>query len=238
MDCTTKALKSKGDTYDIKHVFPVITKWNQRTLPTYKQVIGLVRNKVNSLRSYDNAITHVASQLHEHWIKCNLYPVSHKTTRIRVAKVIDEFRLISRTPDIKKGKTWQDKYQNLKENANKLFDIFNEDPEQIKKLEIQYGIPMLPTDYQFLELMRSNNKGMCQRKDHTNWHLEEEQNMKKKEKYLISQTNISDTVSSLILTDDSATDDEYHVDDTNYSIMQSDSICDETSKAKKKSKIL
>ena len=47
MDFNSKVLRTKGleDSYDIKEVFPVIKKWDEKKLPTYKEVIGLVRKK-------------------------------------------------------------------------------------------------------------------------------------------------------------------------------------------------
>ena len=137
MDFKSKVLRSKGleDTYDIEEVFPIIKKWDEKKLPTYKEVIGLVREKIDKGYPYDEAITGVSLCLHKHWIKCNIYPITYVSTKARLTKVINEFRTITRTHESKRGKLWRAKYHDLKNKATKLFDIFNENPKKRKKLE-------------------------------------------------------------------------------------------------------
>ena len=241
MDLNSKLLRSKGETYDnIETIFVVIGKWNNQKLPTYKEVIGLVRKNVDTGskydKAYDKAIAKVAVQLHKHWIKCKIYPVTYVATKARLAKVINEYRTISRTHNSKKGKMWQDRYLALKDKANKLFDIFNEDPAKRKQQEKEHGIPMMSEDYQYLEHMRRDRKGSCETNTDIKWHQLEEKRMMKRDRYLARQTGESATVSSSVLSDDSSTDDVFHVEDNDYSLAQSDSLNEKTSNARKQAK--
>ena len=156
-----------------------------------------------------------------------------------MAKVINEYRTISRTHNSKKGKMWQDRYLALKDKANKLFDIFNEDPAKRKQQEQEHGIPMISEDYQYLELLRRDCKGSCETNKSnidSKWHQLEEKRMMKKDRYVARQTGESATVSSSVLSDDSSTDDVFHAEDNDYSLAQSDSLNETTSNARKQQK--
>ena len=139
-----KALRSKGtlEETDISEVFPTIDRFQKEKLPTYKEVIGLVRNFAKE-ETYDKAISLVTSVLLEHWVSRNIYTVSRPMIKTKLKTVFTEFRSIQRTHKSKQGETWKKRFQSLKTKQNTLFDIFCEDEHQRAKLEKQYGIPVL-----------------------------------------------------------------------------------------------
>lgn len=202
-----KALRSKGRlAEDLFEAYPKTDSFPKEKLPTHSEVIGLVRNLAEiDNNGFDAAIGEVSSILHEHWVSRNIYPVTKKVIRNKIKKEVTEFRYITRTDPRKRGETWLSRSHDFIEKRNILFDIFCESELQRHKLEQEYGIPMLPEDYQYLESMRSDRKAKCELCVDAKWHHQVKKQKERHDRYVEIQYGQSSTLSSteLKLSDDS-----------------------------------
>lgn len=130
---SSRSLRSKAELTELTEIYPMC----KYKLPTYKEVIGVVRHE-NQSSPFQKAISDVSTTLFNHWISRNVYPYTVVGIKKKLAKEVDEFRYITKTAPSKRGKTWQSRYQAFSNKANKLFDVFCENKEQREKLEEEY----------------------------------------------------------------------------------------------------
>ena len=229
-------LRSAESIYDVDvyELCPEIQNFNKHKLPTIKEVIGLVRHRqsVSKVGSYDTALRQVAEELRIHWISHNVYPITKKSVVTRLQKTFNCFRKLSRTDISKRKDTWLEDYEDFKATAGKLFDIFNEDESQRKKLEDQYGVPMMDDEYDYLQSMRSDRKAECRGKD-SKWHRDEEKNKSQRQDYINKQNSSFQTVTANDLSGQSEDSDDNQTEcDSDFIIEHSGA--NESPPAKKK----
>ena len=85
---------------------PIDHHFNKYKLPTYLEIIGLVK-KFNQTKTYNNAIIHVANMVWKHWIDLNIYPISLKYVKNQIRREVDGYKRLKKLiilREVKSGK--------------------------------------------------------------------------------------------------------------------------------------
>ena len=216
MDVGTKATRSGGSIMiDLETEYPLIDNFDKHKLPTYKDIVGMIR-KLNLKKTYDDCTNDVANIVWKHWTDRNVYPQTILTVKKKVAKVVEIFQNLKNTPDYKRKQGWINKAKEFNNNKEKLFDIFCKDNVARGKLEKLNKIPMQEEDFQYLKSMRTDRKAKCESKTDKVWHDKENKRLEKRERYL--QTQSGTIVTAVSVEDDESSSnsdntEDYQLDD-------------------------
>ena len=72
-----------------------------------------------------------------------------------------EFKQIEHYPKSKRGKAFQKKVMQFTENLDKLFNVFNKNEQQRKKMEKLHKLRMNDADWAFYHDRRGSRIGKC-----------------------------------------------------------------------------
>ena len=90
-DNSAKKTRSTGlIAIDLETEYPLFNRFDKSKLPTYKEVLGLYRTTFKT-KTKDNSINEVANILWNHWKDRNVYPVTMRSVKNRVKKLVDEY---------------------------------------------------------------------------------------------------------------------------------------------------
>ena len=96
-----------------------------------------------------NAVQTVSNQLFDIWIQSNVYPISLQAISRRIFKLANEFQKIQHYPTTKKGAAFEKRVDDFTKNIDELYDVFNKNEQQRKKLEKTYKLRMNESDWNF-----------------------------------------------------------------------------------------
>ena len=141
--------------------FPPIERFHHRAkLPTHKDVIGVMRYMTNKKHAINMVAQEVAKRVYSKWYHDSVFCHSLSTIRRRVDSVWKIYTDYKRRG--KETGAAADKYRELKENADKLFDVYTEDKaRQAVCEEKEFGVKMSENEYKYLEDMRGERKMEC-----------------------------------------------------------------------------
>ena len=115
----------KSNTFvNVYDLCPNVTSLNRKKLPLLKEVIGLVLHYVDENRSYDQSTVMVSHILYKHWIDQNVYPITRQGILKKLKKSVELFEKLAQTSVHKRGKTWQEQYEDFRKASYLLFDVF------------------------------------------------------------------------------------------------------------------
>ena len=113
-------------------------------LPTNKSIIGVLRNLTEKKFSHDVAIAEVSKLVYAKYFHDTVYCQSKSTIRRKMKKLWDTFKegrkrwAAGRTD----GKAIES-YNQLRESAEELFDVYPEDEARKKVCEKEWGVKMI-----------------------------------------------------------------------------------------------
>ena len=115
------------------------------------------------MTSKEWAAEHVAEELCEHWIWCNIYPKHTKNTTKLVLSLYHEFKKLQATPKDRRTNKWVEvKVQPFMKYLEEGLDIRTLDIAYRKKQEEQHGVKETEMENAFWEdQMRGNKIGHC-----------------------------------------------------------------------------
>ena len=141
--------------------FPLIERFQQRgKLPTNKDVIGVMKFLTHNKTAHGLAATEVAKRVYSKWFHDSIYCHSLSTIKRRVEgifKVVINYKKQGRET----GAT-AEKYRELSESADKLFDIYTEDKKRQQVCEEkEFCMKMSEKEFIYLEDMRGPRRMEC-----------------------------------------------------------------------------
>lgn len=143
----------KDDIYVPVNTFP------PSKLPTIKDVIQCMLRESN-FKSPSTA-RQISLELVDHWLFCNVYPISTARVQKLLLDLINCFDKLLRYPKSKRGLKWNNDVDIFNQESSKLFDIFCDNQQRRSELEKIHRLRMAPDDYLFYEDQKSNRIGQC-----------------------------------------------------------------------------
>ena len=237
---SSKSTRSGGSiVIDLETEYPGIDNFDKQKLPAHKEIVGMAK-KLNENKTWENSIKEVSNKVWNHWIERNVYPISFLSVKKRVQKEVETYKDLRKKHSIGRSNTqsWKDKANRFIQKKNKLFDIFCEDRDVRKKQEEKYKILMQPEDFQYLESMRTDRKGICESKTDKEWHEKENKKQEKREHFLHTQYTAKPIAVPLEHDDSSSNSDkteEYLPEDEKYDSSPRKRARDSNTAGRKKS---
>ena len=108
-----------------------------------------------------NAVQTVSNELFDIWIQSNVYPISLQAISQRIFKLANEFQKIQHYPTTKKGAAFEKRVNDLTKNIDELYNVFNKNEQQRKKLEKTYKLRMNESDWNFYHDQCGLRIGKC-----------------------------------------------------------------------------
>lgn len=141
--------------------FPPMERFHQRNkLPTYKDVIGVMRNLTSQSHPPNKAAMEVAKRVYSKWYHDSIFCHSMSTIKRRVEGVWQIYYIHRKRARETGGAA--DKFRELKDKADMLFDMYTEDKirQQVCE-EKEFGVKMSDQEFKYLEDMRGERKMEC-----------------------------------------------------------------------------
>ncbi|XP_076062411.1 uncharacterized protein LOC143037746 [Oratosquilla oratoria] len=133
-------------------------------LPTGKDVIQnmlyLLRPKRagQAQRSKDAAAQLLAELVQEHWLFCNLYTIHTRHIKKHILKLYGEFVTLIQTRKQRQSDSFQARAAGFNERMKQLMDVFCQDSEIRKKMELKHRLEMVEMEWAFLEDQKTQKK--------------------------------------------------------------------------------
>ena len=141
--------------------FPPIERFHHKAkLPTYKDIIGVIRYMTNQKHPTNMVTQEVAKRVYSKWYHDCIFCHSISTIKRRVDaawKVYYDYKKRCKETGVA-----ADKFRELKDKANKLFDVYADDKARQKVCEEkEFGVKMSENEFKYLEDMRGDRKMEC-----------------------------------------------------------------------------
>ena len=156
---TRASLIARTFTLEPWYKFQSINQFPDGVLPTKRDVLQRLLHEDNWLTK--NAVQTVSNELFDIWIQSNVYPISLQAISQRIFKLANEFQKIQHYPTTKKGAAFEKRVDDFTKNIDELYDVFNKNEQQRKKLEKTYKLRMNESDWNFYHDQCGLRIGKC-----------------------------------------------------------------------------
>ena len=126
-----------------------ISDWeNSGHLPSFGEIIGVIRGLTSKQTSASSAIWSVSHTLEQHWIDRNVYPKTYQSIERKLKrKLINKGNITEKTREM---------YEELRNIKDMLYDIYcGNDPltgkERQRQMEVEFGVRMSSSEFAYLE---------------------------------------------------------------------------------------
>ena len=160
--------RSGGPIFEVDVEFPPMKTYEPKTkLPTIKSVIGMIRFHVGrggAGHSTDVGVREVAKLIQAKWyhdtVACKSYPtIIREVEKLRATFMNGKRRFA--LGEKHQNETIVKKFMELVKVKNNLFDIYQEDKEKRKLVEIEWGVTMSDNEFIYYEDQRTDRKMEC-----------------------------------------------------------------------------
>ena len=143
-------------------MFPVLTRFeHEKKLPTTKSVIGVLRNLTENKYSHKQSITEVSKLIYAKYYHDTVFCIPIRSIERKMKKMWDDFREgRKRWASGQSGKAIE-RYKNLVEESEALFDVYAVDEERRKLCEREWGVKMTSREMEYYEDMKSGRQMEC-----------------------------------------------------------------------------
>ena len=133
-------------------VFPAQDALPNGKLPTGNQVLGYLfyTNYQDNGRQQNN-IHNVAADLMYHWIKCNVYTVTHKNVKSKLEQMLNIYSNLKKIPMNKRGVSYSKNLQDFISKCDVLFDIKCTDVVRQRSQEKLWKVKQTDIEEEFYE---------------------------------------------------------------------------------------
>lgn len=198
-------------------------------LPTKREVVERMLfhlmpsgpSKTERTCTKDEAAFLVAKELSDHWVQCNVYPMTTTNICKAVRKLYDEFRGLSRSSSKRQTeKWWLGKAKPFVEELERGFDIRAKSSTAVKKQEQAHGVKETDEeDWFYFNQIFGDRKMVCEAAVDKKWQKCEERKQAEEEsmerKKMENETARAEAVevSDILMSSDDEDDDEYQPED-------------------------
>ncbi|XP_076065297.1 uncharacterized protein LOC143039305 [Oratosquilla oratoria] len=137
-------------------------------IPTGKDVMQnmlyLLRPKRTGQAPYskDAAAQLPAELVQEHWLFCILYTIHTRHIKKHILKLYSEFVTLIQARKQRQRDSFQARAADFNERMKRLMNVFCQDSEIRKKMELKHGVKMDEMEWAFLEDQRTQKKMYCE----------------------------------------------------------------------------
>ncbi|XP_076056364.1 uncharacterized protein LOC143034316 [Oratosquilla oratoria] len=106
-------------------------------------------------RSKDAAAQLMAELVQEHWLCCSLYTIQTRHIKKHILKLYGEFFTLIKTRKQRQNDSFQARAAGFNKRMKQLMDVFYQDSEMRKKMELKHGVKVDEIEWTFFENQRT-----------------------------------------------------------------------------------
>ena len=154
--------RSSGPILDPDIAFPVADCFQHKNkLPTIKSIIGLLRWYTEHKFSHQQAVKDVSKIVFAKWYHDTVYCISLRSIERKMTKLWGDFREgRKRWAGKQQGKAIE-KYQELVQKGDNLFDIYADDQDRRTVCKEEWGVSMTQREIEYYEDMKTGRLMEC-----------------------------------------------------------------------------